>query len=248
MTALFVSAHLDDAALSCAASLLRARARGERVIVATVFTEGKGSRARRQEDRRALEAFGIEAIHLGALDAPERLGVAPSFSSLLLEPRVDRALVARIAARLHRLIAELRPRAVHLPLGIGGHIDHRTVFACRRALRARAAPGFALRFYEDRPYAFVPALRALRLLELRGGAGAPRLAERLGAQLARVPLLDSFASEEERASCLRALEKRLSSARAPSLALRSAILRAAPAQSAARLAIPALREADRPWA
>jgi LmbE family N-acetylglucosaminyl deacetylase len=192
MTTLYVSPHLDDVAFSCASGLLRRIDQGERVIVATVFTKGKGSAARRKEDRAALEAIKAEVIHLGFVDAPDRLQIKASFKSLVLAPAIDCKLVARI----RRAMSEIEADHIYFPLGIGGHIDHRTVFEAHRE---------GARFYEDRPYAYAPPLRTLRMLELRGGRREPGLAK-LHRGLWPVA---NFFDPGERAACTAELAKRL---------------------------------------
>jgi LmbE family N-acetylglucosaminyl deacetylase len=104
-----------------------------------------------------------ERVDLGFDDAPIRIGVSASFRALALDAPIDRALVRELTRALAAEIRRVGATEVWLPLGIGGHIDHRTVF------EARAAAGPLARFYEDRPYAFVPAFRDMRRLELVGG-------------------------------------------------------------------------------
>lgn len=87
---LFLSPHLDDAVLSCAA-LMAAQAGKRDIVVATVFTEasppphtraalsfmrqcgahdaGRLFEDRRAEDHAVLSALGAQSIHLGAVDA-----------------------------------------------------------------------------------------------------------------------------------------------------------------------------------
>ncbi|MBX3184630.1 MAG: PIG-L family deacetylase [Polyangiaceae bacterium] len=157
MTHLYVSPHLDDAALSCAGGMLRQARSGARVVVCSVFTRSGSARrdaVRCGEDRRALEAAGIEPLYLGFMDAPARLGVKPSFEQLVLRARLDRALVREVERAIAEAILRVRPSQVYFPLGVGGHIDHRAVFAARPK-RSGA------RFYVERPYGFVPVLRAL---------------------------------------------------------------------------------------
>jgi hypothetical protein len=199
MTTLYVSPHLDDVAFSCAASLLQRRGR---VIVATVFTEGKGSAARRAEDRKALKGF--EVVHLGFIDAPDRLRIKPGFTSLVLKPKVDRGLVQRIRQVLRPLLREAG--RVYFPLGIGGHIDHRTVF--------EAHPPHA-RFYEDRPYALAEPLRRLRLLELRGGSSK--------APIGSLGPMEAFFEPGERSGCIAELARRLAMPHPRRFRLRSAV-------------------------
>jgi len=166
VTSLYVAPHLDDIALSCAGGVLaRARAR-RRVVACTVFTKSGDAdidRTRAAEDARAMAIAGAERIDLGFADAPIRIGVRASFRCLALDAPIDRALVRELTRALAAEIRRVGATEVWLPLGIGGHIDHRTVFA------ARAAAGPLARFYEDRPYAFVPAFRDMRRLELVGG-------------------------------------------------------------------------------
>jgi LmbE family N-acetylglucosaminyl deacetylase len=166
VTVLYISPHLDDVALSCAGGLLERLRAGDRVVVCSVFTRTTRAavdRRRAAEDTRALTGIGAEVVHLGFVDAPAREHVTPSFRSLVLDASVDAALVRDVAAGVRGVVDRLRPREVWLPVAIGGHVDHRTVFA------ARGAAGRSARFYEDRPYAFVPALRTLRRRELTGG-------------------------------------------------------------------------------
>lgn len=155
MTVLYVSPHFDDVALSCAGGLLLRSQSGERVVVCTVFTRGAGFATRAAEDAAALALAGAEGIDLGFTDAPEREGLPANFRTLTEAP-LRPELVSAVAQALNTLLVALAPREVWLPLGIGGHIDHRTVFAARHAAGATA------RFYEDRPYAYVPALCLLR--------------------------------------------------------------------------------------
>jgi LmbE family N-acetylglucosaminyl deacetylase len=162
VTALFVSPHLDDAALSCGAQLIDTVRRGGRVVVATVFTEGtRRYRARRDEDRRALEGIGAEVRHLGLRDAPFRLGCGFDADALTASP--SQSDVDAVEEALAPLFAELAPQAVWLPAGIGGHVDHRAVSAVRHLGGAR------VKLYAERPYAFDEVLLSagLRGAELR---------------------------------------------------------------------------------
>jgi len=163
MTAIVVvSPHLDDAVMSCGGLLAAAVRRGERALVVTVFTEGEGHEERRAEDREAVRLLGAEPIHLGLVDAPERLGLARSHRALVEEAAVDGADRARVEDALdacfrERGIASDAP--VLAPLGAGRHVDHRVV---HEALAAR--PGVI--FYEDRPYSLVPGEVRARLREV----------------------------------------------------------------------------------
>lgn len=201
MTCVYVSPHLDDAAFSCAAGIVSRRAAGARVVVITVFSEGEP--ARTLEDRSALSRAGVEAIHLGFDDAPVRLGIAPSFRNLMLDlvPRPE--TIEAIAAALRERLDALEPRELWWPLGIGGHIDHRTVFEVSRRL---SGPH---RYYEDRPYAFVPAFARLRRAQLEGGTmTAPPSEAELDAEIDAGGCA-AFFGPDERRSCVEALVVRM---------------------------------------
>ena len=159
---LYVSPHLDDAVLSCGGGILERARTGTRVLVATVFSHGteESHAHRRAEDARALAAAGAEAVYLGLLDAPFR-GVDGTFEGLT-GTAPDPAIVERVRTRVRELVGELDPDEVWLPAGIGGHVDHQSVFEARDAAGERA------RLYADRPYAFVEPLVRLRRCELEG--------------------------------------------------------------------------------
>jgi LmbE family N-acetylglucosaminyl deacetylase len=168
---LFISPHLDDAVFSCAARILRESEAGAKVIVATVFSHvrprstGHGKYAsRRAEDRQGLRLLGAKPLWLGLFDAPSRNPFYNSFRQIVLETAPgdwDQALVVR--AKIDRLLDELTPDALYLPLGVGSHIDHRLVFEAGMALAA-CCPRY---YYEDLPYALVRHSVHLRFQEIQ---------------------------------------------------------------------------------
>jgi len=161
MTLVVLSPHLDDAVLSAGGAIAAATAAGERAVAVTLFTEGAKGDARRAEDSRALALLGAEAVHLGLLDAPERRGIPLDLKALCDDAVVDDADVAAVVSALTPVLWSLQPTRVLAPLGVGRHIDHRTVFEA-----ARIAAPRELAFYEDRPYAFVDGATNQRLAEL----------------------------------------------------------------------------------
>ena len=183
---LYLSPHLDDAVLSCAGGLCERTRRGDRVVVATVFSHGteESHAHRRSEDERALAAAGAEARHLGLLDAPFR-GIEASFPALT-GTALDPELVRVVRERIRSLVIELEPQEVWLPAAIGGHVDHRTVFEARDAAGERA------RLYADRPYAFVEPLVLIRRHEIEGTASGPLDADELHARLTRAGVMSAF--------------------------------------------------------
>jgi LmbE family N-acetylglucosaminyl deacetylase len=165
---LYLSPHLDDAVLSCAARIQQQTGAGQRVVVATLFTEADAERQplyrrRRAEDVRAVESLGADAVHCGLSDAPFRRSYYSSFRAIVLGSHPadaeDEAAVRRVLDEvLHRYV----PGQVYCPLGVGTHIDHRHTYQA-----AVAVHGFhRLIFYEDRPYVLVPGQLAMRLAEL----------------------------------------------------------------------------------
>ncbi len=189
-----VSPHLDDAVLSCGGLLALARRRGEPSTVVTVFTKGRDHDRRRDEDRDALAVLGARAVHVGLLDAPERLGLARTHTALVEEARVDPADCAVVRAAIETALPSPSPVSVYVPLGVGGHVDHVTVHA---ALRDRDD----VVFYEDRPYALVPGAIHARLVEARIALTAPdgiakASAAALGEPARALPHLDAFLGSE----------------------------------------------------
>ncbi len=168
--AVYLSPHLDDAALSCGGQIVRQVRAGVEVWVITVFAGdppappspfarqlhqswGLGDdapAARRAEDRAALSRLGAAARLWNLADCIYRrdLAGAPLYADTeaLWGPihPADEALVEALARR----IAALPPTdLLCAPLGVGSHVDHRLV------RRAAEAAGRTLAFYEDYPYA-----------------------------------------------------------------------------------------------
>lgn len=176
---LFLSPHLDDAVLSCGGQIHTLSAAGHSVVVYTVMagkpqgplpqspilddlharwgTAGNPIAERRWEDIKAVRRLGGMARHGALLDCVYRVRYAPtgepqalypSEESLWQEPLPDDPALALLEA-----MPLLYPQAdaVHVPLGAGGHVDHRLVRDWGRRL-ARANPDVAVFFYEDYPY------------------------------------------------------------------------------------------------
>ncbi|PCC73668.1 N-acetylglucosaminyl deacetylase, LmbE family [Nannocystis exedens] len=217
MTVLVVSPHLDDAVLSLPA-WLAARARVERVVVATVFSEGDaGYPARRAEDVAALSRLGAEPLHLGLLDAPERRGLPRSFRALVLG-EVDAVDAAVVARAIVAAVTRVAPEVVLLPLGVGEHLDHRVVQAAHASVAGRVG------FYEDRPYALVRHAVRARLRRIGavidGEPVAPAPAEEYLASARAAAFVQAYLPADEREACLAPLAAMLSAPTPPELPLR----------------------------
>ena len=138
----FVSPHLDDAALSCGGNIARLARAGTRVTVVTVFTadQSPGSalsplamrthaswgvgdqpfEARRAEDAAACKAMGADAEHLGLLDAIYRRSAAgePFYSRVLNAPDpadADALMTALTAALLDSAVKRFAGARVFCP-------------------------------------------------------------------------------------------------------------------------------------
>lgn len=182
---LVLSPHLDDAALSCGATIHRVAQGGGRVLVVNVFTADAPTErsplaadlhrrwalgedamvVRRREDSEACDRLGAAVQNLDFVDALYRCGASgephhPALPSLFGPPHPDDAgLVDRLAGVFRGLPPA---RQVLAPLGIGGHVDHRLVHLA-------ACAGFeALEFYSDYPYARSPRAVVRALLRVMG--------------------------------------------------------------------------------
>jgi LmbE family N-acetylglucosaminyl deacetylase len=170
----YLSPHMDDAALSCGGAIARFTAAGQRVLVVNVcsgspppggplspFAALQHERwglppdqavARRlAEDAEALAILGADGLELGLLDAIYRLPGAYVDDATLFGPvaRGD-TLAADAGPALETLAARLPGAVFYAPLGVGNHVDHVAVHAVAGRL---AASGATVAYYEDFPYA-----------------------------------------------------------------------------------------------
>lgn len=171
--AIYLSPHLDDAALSCGGQIYGQTSRGKSVLIVTVMAGDappdmrspiieelhgrwrlpqEAAAARRAEDQTACRLLGADWQHWHVPDCVYR---REPFTGAALYPtweaviggvhQADEALAADLAARL----ADLPGRGRLLsPMGIGSHADHLLV-----KMAAQALGGQGLAFYEDYPYA-----------------------------------------------------------------------------------------------
>ena len=157
-TALFLSPHLDDVALSCGGLAARLAAEGWHTILATASTRsphGEGAAPevdemalRRAEDLVAAEWLGFdEALWLDLPEAPHR--GYESAAALFGPIRLDDPAGDLLTACFVRLNEALAPSLVLAPQGLEPHVDHRQVIAAA----LRAVPPGRLAFYRDTPHA-----------------------------------------------------------------------------------------------
>jgi len=137
---------------------------------------GDLSAARRLEDERFAYFAEASIVFLDLPDAVFR-GYEGD-EQLLGAPRADDPAPVEIIARE---VARLEPQKVYVPLGIGGHVDHRLVHDAGIALLEQGrrwvmpGPEYAgvVTFYEDFPYAWWNDVRQLSDLPPWSLAGLP---------------------------------------------------------------------------
>ncbi len=168
---IFISTHLDDVTLSCGALVWALSQQGHDVSVWTVMagfptdedysefaqqnhrTWGKSGveaiEMRREEDRAACQILGAGCRHFDFPDViyrndPETGEPMVNNDEELFGKAPDAWLVREIAEMLQREVSNTA--ALILPVGLGGHIDHRVVAA------AGEQYGKVTRYYVDYPY------------------------------------------------------------------------------------------------
>lgn len=174
--AIYLSPHLDDAALSCGGGIFQQTQAGQRVLIVTVTAgdpssadlppfahrlhtdwglQGNPMQGRRAEDVRACQILGADWRHWDGLDCIYRrhpLTGAPLYNN---DAELFGELQAAESPLIHTLVARLAALpsadAIYAPLAIGRHVDHQLV---RRA--AELCWGARLIYYEDYPYAGEP--------------------------------------------------------------------------------------------
>lgn len=190
---IYLSPHLDDAVFSCGGLIRQQRARGERVLVVTVFTESPPPDSlstfartmqrvwtdqldplavRRAEDEAAMRALGAEFIHLSHYSAMYRTDADGRhlYQGVSMFGKVnpdESDLAQTLAAQFARLRLDHPTATIYIPLTVGNHVDHQQV-----NLAARNLPG-PLRYYEDFPYVVFGVLAPLvfRLMGFLGRLG-----------------------------------------------------------------------------
>jgi LmbE family N-acetylglucosaminyl deacetylase len=183
----YLSPHLDDAALSCGGTIARSSAANARVLVVTICTaapppEGPFNHlaqefhrewglapaevvsARLREDSMAMERLGADSYWAGMADAIYRWPEAyTSLEALLGTPAPDDPLLPELVAFIRELRSRTPSAMLYAPLGIGNHVDHQ--ITCAAALDGESD---ALAFYEDFPYVTKPEALDRRLRALDG--------------------------------------------------------------------------------
>jgi LmbE family N-acetylglucosaminyl deacetylase len=174
---IYVSPHLDDAVLSCGATIARLTEASEDVLVVTVCAGAPTTlsplasalhrkwgletvEARRLEDIQACKLLGADFEHLEYQDAIYRIDAAgkPHYRRLrqLQGPGAeeDGVVLESVARTLVDLFARWPAARIHGPAAVGSHVDHALT---RRAVEIAFGllpenDGDRLLLYEDLPY------------------------------------------------------------------------------------------------
>jgi LmbE family N-acetylglucosaminyl deacetylase len=178
----YLSPHLDDAALSCGGAIARHSAAGARVLIVTICTatppaEGPFSsfaeathrqwglsadqavQARLHEDSLAMEYLGADSLWVGMFDAIYRQPADYIDNATLFgAPAAGDPLLPNLKAFVHALRDRVPRATLYAPLGVGNHVDHQITYTA-----ARAGAGDAIAFYEDFPYVTKPDALEKRL-------------------------------------------------------------------------------------
>jgi LmbE family N-acetylglucosaminyl deacetylase len=214
---IYLSPHLDDAALSCGGSIARFVGSGDAVLVVNIcsgsppadqalssFAQQIHARwglspatvvqQRLHEDITALETLGADSYQLDLLDAIYRCPHAYVDNKTLFGPVAsDDQLAELILAHVEPLAARFPGAIFYAPLGIGNHVDHQATYAAALALAQR---GCSVACYEDVPYATVPGALETRLAQLGGADLFLPTVTAIDATLARkVSAIEAYASQ-----------------------------------------------------
>ena len=173
--AIFISPHLDDAALSCGGGITRLVSAGVPVTVISVFTaDQKRGRplspharrtheswavgdqpfaVRRKEDIAAMARLGASCVHLGLHDAVYRRSESGRPLYTTAHSRVAADDIAQVLPEVERRLrkagmADVEGVRIFCPAAACDHPDHTLT---RLAVEQLVSPG-ALVFYEEYPY------------------------------------------------------------------------------------------------
>jgi len=181
MTHWFLSPHADDAVLSCGGQIAMLTARDERAVIVTVmagdpdpaltpglFVEELWARwglgrdsavteARRAEDRAAAAVLGAEVELWPWPEAVYRTDTSLLYSDVnaifgFIRPNDSALREIMDGQRIHQFSRRVAADdTVHVPLGVGNHVDHQLVrILSRMAFASR--PDVYVIYYEEYPY------------------------------------------------------------------------------------------------
>lgn len=184
----YLSPHLDDAALSCGGAIARFVGSGQTALVVNIcagsppaagpfspfaqqmhrqwgLPPAEAVRRRIHEDVEALETLGADCLLLDQLDAIYRLPEAyVDDPTLFGEVAPGDPLGDALRPLLADLVARFPAAIFYAPLGVGQHVDHQATHLAAAGCAGR----ISLAFYEDFPYVATPGALEKRLAQLGG--------------------------------------------------------------------------------
>ena len=182
---IYLSPHLDDAALSCGGTIALQRQNNDHVLVVTLCTAAPAPdtsfsvlaeefhnqwdlspdqvvSARLQEDRLAMEHLDVDYYWAHFTDAIYRHPTAYySRDTLFSQPASDDPLSSLLEELVQTLVEHAPQANLYFPLGVGSHVDHLLTYAA-----AMYHDNLNILFYEDFPYVAVPGALEQRRAKL----------------------------------------------------------------------------------
>ncbi len=214
---IYLSPHLDDAALSCGGTIAQHTTAGIPVLVVNICTgapppgallspfaslmhrrwnlSADEAMARRlREDAEALEILRADGLQLDMLDAIYRMPEAYTDDERLFGQVAEGdRLASDLQARLEDLISRFPDAVIYAPLGVGRHVDH---LATCTAAQALSRGGASVAFYEDFPYVRHEHALEQRLVELGGADRFLPLVTSIDATLTRkIGAIEAYSSQ-----------------------------------------------------
>ncbi len=198
-TAVYLSPHFDDIALSCGGWAAAEAAAGRHGLCVTVFAgppvgplhayaqrlhtrwgepdPAAGNRLRREEEAAALALLGLDPVWLAFPDAIYRPVPYDSHAGIFGEVAAAEwaTLLPAIGTALAVTLAAhaVAPSTpLYVPLGVGHHVDHQLLHAAGVAL---GQAGWPVLFYEDYPYAAQPGVVAAQVAAVTAALAPARL-------------------------------------------------------------------------
>lgn len=205
---IYLSPHLDDAALSCGGRIHQLARTGSPVLVVTIFAgssrfdgqagsefvdslhrrwggEPDAPAMRRAEDAAAMLRLGAAYQHLFFLDCVYRQNpitaefLYRSDDAIFGTVHVGEFLLAgKVKSALEDLLGAPGSFTLYAPLAAGHHVDHQIVVAAALGLQAN---GHRVVFYEDYPYVEEPLALSVARRQV-GGANWQQELWPLGSQ------------------------------------------------------------------
>ena len=181
----YLSPHLDDAALSCGGAIARHSSADARVLVVTIctaapslagpfssfalelhqkwgFPSSEAMIGRLNEDDLALERIGADTYRAGMLDAIYRMPeIYNSREAIFGTPAPADPLLPAMRQLIAALHARMPSATFYAPLGVGNHVDHQISYSA-----ALDGAGAVMAFYEDFPYVTKPGALEQRMAAL----------------------------------------------------------------------------------